>query len=655
LNNPAGNKLNCSRPLFCALVAAIDRSACRYLQLGSVLAKMSALKRLSCYRIPDHRIARNLFAHGRAFPLPLKFALLAAALSLLMPAWSAIRSEGFRSASLNKAVFDPTDIFQWTSIPTDVAWAEVKKATPAGKPRAYWRFAIALIQNDMGQEAYGVLDLLSRAYPEAAANPNYAMARGQALVLMQRYPEALTVLDEPSLVHDSLSCLWRIRAVAYMSSAPDLSDQYACASTAFKGLSGQARIPFAVAMARHAYLKGHYPLGLAWVHQTPVKNHEVQLVKARLLIASGRMKEAQQALRDVQDLGNERTRAEVTLIKLQQAATDGTQPPDQILKALDDLRYAWRDHDVELRALMFGYQLARKHNYRNRALSMGATLLRNFPEVNGRTELLADYRKILVSVLEPTRQLSLSQSVGLYWEYRDLAPDGAEGDALAILIARRLEASRLYARAAQLLQYQLDNRAKDLAKGPLSVRAAILNIRAGQFNYALNLIRNTEGPRYPADIANSRKQVAAVALAMLGKVPEAIATLEGVPDSAILIAEILWHNQQWGELAKVQTNLLARGSGVTAGGRTLILRQAVALTIQGDVSSIKQLRERFQTLFAGTAEKQAFELLTTPVNEFNAEALRVAIENMPTSSPAGAFGDLLNLAEPRSSAAAIRK
>jgi hypothetical protein len=64
---------------------------------------MSALKRLSCYRIPDHRIARNLFAHGRAFPLPLKFALLAAALSLLMPAWSAIRSEGFRSASLKKS------------------------------------------------------------------------------------------------------------------------------------------------------------------------------------------------------------------------------------------------------------------------------------------------------------------------------------------------------------------------------------------------------------------------------------------------------------------------------------------------------------------------------------------------------------------------
>jgi hypothetical protein len=28
---------------------------------------------------------------------------------------------------------------------------------------------------------------------------------------------------------------------------------------------------------------------------------------------------------------------------------------------------------------------------------------------------------------------------------------------------------------------------------------------------------------------------------------------------------------------------------------------------------------------------------------------------MPASSPAGAFGDLLNLAEPRSSAAAIRK
>lgn len=566
-----------------------------------------------------------------------------AVLGALVPAWGTVRSQAFGSGY---AVSGPGAIFKWEHVPADKAWREVTDASQAGKPRAYWRFAVSLIRSGLGQEAYGALDLLARTYPEAVANPNYAMARGQALVLMQRYPEALTVLGDPSLVRYPQGCLWRIRAAAYMRNAPDLSDQYNCAAAAFDRLTREGQIPFAVAMAKHAHDKGHYPLGLAWIGRTPVENPEVQLVKARLFLSIGRTADAQRALQRAADSGDEKVRSEAALLRLQQAATSGSQPADQILKALDDLRYSWRDHDVELRALLFGYQLARKNNARDRALSMGATLLRSFPDVDGRAEILADYRKILVAVLDPANKMTLDQSVGLYWEYRDLGPDGAEGDAIALLIARRLEDAQLYARAAQLLQYQLDNRAKDIAKGPLSVRAGILNIRAGQYDYAVNLIRNTEGPRYPADIANSRKQVAAVGLAMLGKVPEALATLEDVPGGGVLAAEILWHAQQWTELEKVQNSLLARGAASSAGGRTLVFRQAVALSMQSKAPALGQLRQRFGALFAGTPEGPAFDLLTAPMDDVNPEALTGAMKNLPTSSPAGAFGDLLNLAPP---------
>jgi hypothetical protein len=537
------------------------------------------------------------------------------------------------------------DIFTWQVLEPRQAWAQLVHSSEADRTRAYWLNAVAFLSQERGAEAIGMLDLVERRYPAAVVQPGYLLARGQALGLMRRYADAMVPLGDPALMRVPQACMWRLRFAAALKDGNDRSADFACAAPEIARLKPEAQVPFVVALAQIAFDKGDYSLGLSWIGRTKIADPSVQILLAKLLYAVNRPEDANKALLKVEGSGNEGERAEASLLRLQHDYKAKVQAAPQILKSLESLRYSWRDGDVELRALKFEYELARSLKDRPQSLAVGATLLRNFINIPNRLEMLADYRTLLVGVLDANSGLTIDQSIGLYWEYRDLAPDGAEGDRLAMLIASRLEEAGLYERAAQLLEYQLTARAVDIAKGPLSVRAGILNIRAGQFNRALELLNSSNGPRYPTDIAIARDQVAGVALSALRRVPEALAVLQDLPQGGYLTAEVLWHNQQWEEFVKIQERLLPRGRlGLTE--KTMVFRQIIALTNLGRSDEVSNLRVRYRGSFAGQPELAAFDLLTSPADQADPEAVTTALTKLPDVSPAGAFGDLLNLAPP---------
>lgn len=543
------------------------------------------------------------------------------------------------------------NFFVWNAPSPAESWDLLVRAGEAERPRAYWINAVAFLNQEAGAEAIGMLDLLERRYPAAVVQPDYLLARGQALAFMRRHQEAMATLGDPSLMRRPEACMWRLRIAAEIKDGSDRSSDFACAPLAVSRLKPEAQVPFLAAFAQVAYDRRDYPLGLSWIGRTKIADPRAQLVLAKLLFAANRAEDAQRALSKVDDNGDEGERAEAALLRLQYDYKSKVQSPEQVVKGLERLRYAWRDGDVELRALTLEYELARSLKDLPRSLAVGATMFRNFVNIPNHQQMLADYRAMLIGVLDPGNGLSLDQSIGLYWEYRDLGPDGAEGDRLAMLMANRLEAAGLYERAAQLLEYQTSARAVDIAKGPLSVRAGMLNIRAGQFNRALELITRSEGPRYPEDVAQARNQVAAVALAAMKRVPEALAVLDDVPRSTYLQAEVLWHNQQWADFVKLQERLLPRGRlGLTE--KTVLFRQIIALINLGRGDEVSALGARYRRAFMGQAELPAFELLTSPAGQTSPDAVSAALSTLPNVSPAGAFGDLLNLAPPPTTPAA---
>src|SRR3546814_10505393 len=87
--------------------------------------------------------------------------------------------------------------------------------------------------------------------------------------------------------------------------------------------------------------------------------------------------------------------------------------------------------------------------------------------------------------------MPLTARAGLYWDYRDLAAQGAGGDAMVRSLAEQIAAAGLYGRAADLLDHQIENRLSDGARDVVAIRAAQLHLLAGQPQRALDILRKT--------------------------------------------------------------------------------------------------------------------------------------------------------------------
>jgi hypothetical protein len=104
------------------------------------------------------------------------------------------KSEDASVAIVIPAAIATPDIFAWTILPPAQAWKNIVASEELDRPKAYWQAAIALLHAEQGQEATGMLDLLVRKRPDAAMNPNYTLARAQALVLMRRDADGLVAM-----------------------------------------------------------------------------------------------------------------------------------------------------------------------------------------------------------------------------------------------------------------------------------------------------------------------------------------------------------------------------------------------------------------------------------------------------------------------------
>jgi hypothetical protein len=314
-------------------------------------------------------------------------------------------------------------------------------------------------------------------------------------------------------------------------------------------------------------------------------------------------------------------------------------------KQLGNFAFTWRGDDLEERALRLSARMSAEANDLRGSLQAGAALFRYFDLGRESAPIIAGLQAQLAAALAPDSKLPVSQAAGLYWDFRDLAPSGAEGDLLVIRLADRLQAASLYGRAAELLEYQLTARARDVAQGPLSVKVASLYILSGRPERALRALRATDGNLYPADMLADRHRVEAAALHLLGKTSEALAVLQNTPDGGKISAEIYWKKQDWVSLAALNQTFLPDHGPLGEVEQTVVLRQAIALAMLGREDGLARLRGRYLASFSGLPSAPTFDILTRPAGAIDSSTLSKAMAMLPAASPAGAIGNLLD-AEP---------
>ena len=533
----------------------------------------------------------------------------------------------------------------WTRIDTDSAWHSIATSTPETRQAARWTLATGLLAIGRGPDAVGVLDVMGADDPDLALVPAWRRARGVALAQIGDQDGALEMLTTDSLADDPESCLWRMRMLAKDDQPGPALRQLRCAMPALQARSDLARLPFVDAAAEAAVALGGYRAALAWLKAAPDGDPAANLLRGRSHMALGDPQEARLRLERVAISGDAEQRAQAELALVQAGLKAGTLKSGDAMKRLEALAFRWRGDDTERATLRLWMDLAEQRNDTRQALMAGAALFRYGGPTATTGTLLATLQSMLVAALSPGSGLPLDQAAGLFWDYRDLAPAGNSGDKLAYVLAGRLQDVGLYGRAADLLDYQLQQRAQDIETGPLSIRVATLRVLAGTPDRAVRLLRRTAPIPYPAAMTADRHRVEAAALTLLGKPADAMATLQDVPDSRGIASEIYWRERDWTHLIATGEPLLPEPRNLSDVGQAIVLRHAIALSMLGRNAAMERLRGRYAAAFTRLPTAPVFAMLTDTRTPVDPARLGKAMTALPSATPAGDVGDLMDRGE----------
>jgi hypothetical protein len=547
---------------------------------------------------------------------------------------------GFAAALAQLPV--PAGPAAWTVIPDAAAWAQLATAAPDGRQPARWRYARSLIGGGRGTEALGVLDVMRQDDSDLGLTDAWQLAHGIALAQSGHYEDARGALDAPGLAGNSEACAWRLRALAGQARAAVAIDQMPCALPALNARPVPVRRPFLLAAAGAAVAAGNPVAALGWLAVLPDNDGAANLLRARAEIARGNAAAGALRFKRVAGFGTaaQQIDANVALAELG-AGPDGAAAP-ATLPMLDHVALTWRGDAIEQRVLQLSYRTGIATHDSHRALVSGAALFRYFQLGPDLVPLVTQLQALLAAGLAPGNALPIEQAAGLYWDYRDLAPVGAEGDFLVNQLADRLGERGLYGRAGELLHHQLIERTRDIAQGPLSVKVATLDILAGYPDRAVAAIRETDAPAYPDTMIWDRHRVEAIALVKLGRVNEALAALQDVPDAALVRAEIFWKRRDWAALEHETPPPPPAAGRLGTPEQALVLRHAIALAMQGHEDALVRLRMRYSAAFVGLPTAPMFDLLTRSVDTVDANALAQAMLAIPTVVPVDRIADMLD-------------
>lgn len=529
----------------------------------------------------------------------------------------------------------------WAVMDEDEAWKRLAAAPTAERQAVRWDFARSLIAAERGSEAFGVLDVMHQDDPDLGMVDAYRLARGAALTHLGRAEDAVAALDMPGLRANPEACLWRLRALAQAGLAEPALQQLACAEPA---LARPRATAFVLAAARAGVEGGAPDKALRWLSWLPDRDPAANLLRARAQLALGKFDDARLRFARVAQSGTPEQRIDAQLSELESAIARKTVRPEAALKTLDTIRYTWRGDAIEERALRLSYSLADARGDLPGALSAGSALIRYHDPAKLGPDFLPSLRAKLASVLDPAGKLPLAQAAGLYWDYRDLAPSGAEGDLMASRLAERLQQAGFFERAADLLSYQMTVRAGDLARGPLSARVAGLYILAGRPERALRALRDTNDPNLPAPMLADRARVEAAALTQIGRVEEALAVLQDLPNAGAMQAEVLWRQRNWTRYAELSAGALPSGRTLDPVAQAQVLRHAISLAMLGREDGLAALHRRYGAAFKALPSAPVFEMLTGAPGAADPAKLAQAMAAIPSASPAGDFADLLERA-----------
>ena len=487
------------------------------------------------------------------------------------------------------------------------------------------RMALArfLVGSGLSFEAIGVLNAAGRSHQTLMGDAEFRGLRGVAKVLAHRYAEAETDFASPVLADDPSSALWRGYVAAKAGEWTDARSKFAAGRRAMNLFPALWQARFLGAEAEAAVGAGD-PVGAERLVNEALKLPKIpvedqlflRLTLAKAFEAKGDKGRALRVFDAIAKAPDPAVATPARLHAVQLKLEKGQMSADQAAAALDELRFRWRGDGAEIDVIRALGQLYVGQGRYREALEVLRSAGRNPPDVPQavglRNDLYGAFRTLFLDGLADGMQPI--QAVGLFYDYQDLTPIGADGDQMVRNLVRRLVDVDLLDDAGKLLKYQVDNRLNGVPKAQVATDLAWIYLMNRQPESALAAINETRTTVLPPQLNAERRLATARALMGLGRYDAALEVIEGdkTRDSQDIRADIAWKQRDWATAGKLYEAALGdrfKGQGALAASEEAkLLRASVAYSLAEDGPGLGRLRTRFAGFVEGARNPEGLRV-----------------------------------------------
>jgi len=509
-----------------------------------------------------------------------------------------------------------------------IVLATLSTVSASKRALAHLQAARFFLANAYPAEALGYLRLAAIDQPDLAETPGFKIVKGGAEALLAQWDLAQADLDNPALANDPETQMWRGYAHVGDSESPgDWDKQLAGGLPLLKGYPHRLKWKMAAAAATAAVAAGDQQTAnqaltlLDREEASKMEEPEKDYLHGTYDQLVGHFEKAIDEYDTAAEGDNREFRALARFAETELQLRTRKITPKEAAEQLDKLRFSWRDESFEFNLLFRYAQLQREAGDYPSALRALRSLVNYYPDDKDTpkaAQLMSDMFKMLY-LQGGADTLSPISAIGLFDEFRELTPTGAEGDEMIRKLADRLAKVDLLDRAADLLKHQVTYRLSGLDKARVGAQLALLDVMNEQPQAALDGLAASEVPGEPDELLRQRRQLKARALSDLDKTADAIQALDGDKsvEAAELRSEIHWKAQDWAAAASDFEAMVPRperGAKLDDRQSTICLRWATALVLANDERGLAGLRRNYGPAMAGTPNAEGFSLLTSALD-----------------------------------------
>jgi tetratricopeptide (TPR) repeat protein len=511
-------------------------------------------------------------------------------------------------------------------------------AEPERRSQARLDLARFYMARSMYPEARGVTNLILSDGDPRTDEAAVLMLHAVASILMGRPEQALKDFASPVVGNNYDSQLWKGLAFARQGKWGDAREKFKNVEFAIASLPLELqRIVTMDAMRASLEVKDY--AGAA------KRRAELDVVglppetKPAFAVLAGRLAEAlaqdQDALDDytfaVKSSDREAAaEAEQLEIALKQRRKEINQA--DALRELETLSVTWRGDATELKTLQMLSLIYNESGRYPEALAVARTASKLQPnsEISRQAQDAASALFSDIFLSAKGDALPPIEALGMFYEFRELTPIGRRGDEMIRRLADRLAAIDLLDQAAELLQYQVDNRLEGAARAQVAARLAMVYLTNRKPDRAIAALGSTRIADLNGELRQQRLLLEARAQSDVGRHDLALDILTNITgrEAIRLRSDIYWAARQWRESSE-QIELYYGDrwrdfKPLNSAERSDVIRAVVGYALADDAIGLARFREKFAPLMTGEADKQAFDVASKPATGSSAEFAEIA-------------------------------